>query len=171
MTIGYAWFAPLQMAFNAYLGPRPRGWGMYVMVAPPSLTVRGVGGHIKRVMNVAAAATAFAPTTFELCLSPSFVTPASAPVPADSFVTKLVASLAGTYPLDEAELELAELLLYGRTIGAIARKLGLSTRETSRRCAALFAATCTDGRQQLFETAARLRATRELAHHLMYGGR
>ena len=171
MTIGYAPFEPLQVAKFAYLGARPRGWGMYAMVAPPSLTVRGVGGHINSVMNVAAAATAFAPTTFELCLTPSFVAPASAPVPADSFVTKLVASLAGTYPLDEAELELAELLLYGRTIGAIARKLGLSTRETSRRCAALFAATCTDGRQQLFETAARLCATRELAHHLMYGGR
>ena len=169
MTIGDAWFAPSQTALRAYLEPRPWGWALYPKVAPPSLTVRGVGHHIKDVLNVAA--TAAAPTTFELCLLPSLAAPVAAPLPADTFVTKLAANLAASYPLDAAELELAQHLLYGRTIGAIARALGLSTREVSRRCTALFAATCTDGRQQLFETAARLTATRELAHHLMYGGR
>ena len=111
-------------------------------VAPPSLTVRGVGRQSVFVMNVAlAAATLSAPTTYELCLFPSLVTPTAAPVPANTFVTKAAAALAKHFGLDAGELELAELLLYGRTIGAIARVLGVGSREVQTRCAALFATT------------------------------
>jgi len=119
-------------------------------------------------MNAAAALADTAPTTYELCLVPSQVSPTPAPAPRDTFVTKLAAGLAAHCGLDEAELELAELLAYGRSIGAIARTLELDTREVSRRCAALFAATHTDGRQQLFELGLRLTTMTELSAHFMY---
>lgn len=141
---------------------------MYAKVAPSSLTVRGVGAHSLIVMNVAAATTAYAPTTFELCLFPSFARVEPAPVPQGTFVSKLLPALTKRYSLSTQELALAEQLMYGRTLGTIARNLELCTSEVQRRCAALFEATNCDGRQQLFETALRLCATRELAQHFMY---
>ena len=117
-------------------------------------------------MNVAAA-TARSATTYDLCLVPSLVVAEPAPTPADTFVAKLVTSLAATFPLDSHEQQLAELLLFGRSFGAIARQLGMGSREVQSRCAALFAATCTDGRQQLFEIALRLTTMRELSNHLL----
>ena len=118
-------------------------------------------------MNVAAATTAYAATTYDLCLVPSLAIVEPTPAPSGTFVSKLVASLAASFPLDTREQVLAELLLFGRSLGAISRQLGVDTREVQRRCAELFAATCSDGRQQLFEIGLRLTTMRELSNHLL----
>ncbi|EDM81378.1 hypothetical protein PPSIR1_39345 [Plesiocystis pacifica SIR-1] len=114
-------------------------------------------------MNVSAATTyeltfSFAPT-FSLPSSPSRV----GPTPAGSFVDGLVANLDATFRLDAAQRELASLLLFGRKLGAIARTLGVDSRAVQARCKALFEATGTDGREGLFELAAKLTATRQLS--------
>lgn len=82
----------------------------------------------------------------------------------ECFVTRLVASLAWTFGLDQLERELARLLLCGRPLGAIARRLDICTTSAQRLCHALFVTTGTDGRQQLFEVALRLTAMRELSN-------
>ncbi|EDM78640.1 hypothetical protein PPSIR1_29353 [Plesiocystis pacifica SIR-1] len=113
-------------------------------------------------MNIAA-------TTYELSFSfaPTFSLPSSpslaGPTPAGSFVDGLVLSLVSSFKLDDGQRQLAAMLLFGRKLGAIARVLGVDSREAQARCKALFAATGTDGREGLFELACRLRATRDLS--------
>ena len=87
--------------------------------------------------------------------------------PTGTFVCRLVASLAATFCLDERERELTRLLFFGRSLGAIAKTLGVDTSEAQRRCRALFAATYTGGREPLFELALRLTTTRELSNFVV----
>jgi hypothetical protein len=100
-------------------------------------------------------------STYELPLfaaaPPRYGTP-----PRDSFVTGLVASLALTFKLGERERALAEQLLFGRPLGAIARGLEVELTLAQRMCRELFATTGTDGREQLFELALRLTTMRAL---------
>ena len=83
--------------------------------------------------------------------------------PTDSFVTGLVTSLVWTFDLDEVEREVALLLLFGRPLGVIARRLAVCATSAQRICKSLFATTCTDGREKLFELALRLTTMRELS--------
>ena len=98
----------------------------------------------------------------------SLVAPQANPTPRGTFIAKLVRALAERFELDAAERELAALLLFGRSFGAIARRLRVDIRELQRRCAALFAATHTDGKTQLFETGLRLSLARELSGYMLH---
>lgn len=108
------------------------------------------------MMNVAATPYDFAPA------APLFVVDANQPTPAGTFVSELVESLAAAFALGAEERELATLLMFGRPLGAIAHKLGVSISTAQQRCRELLATTATDGRQQLFELGLRLAAMRKL---------
>ena len=118
--------------------------------------------------SLALSTLAFAPTYDLFSFAPRTVDIAS-PTPSGTFVDGLVAALASSFALDADEQELALLLLFGRSIGAAARRLGVNASEAQRRCRALFARTGTDGREQLFELGLRLAAATELSRHLLTG--
>lgn len=101
------------------------------------------------------AATHVAASTYELHLFAA-APPSYGPTPQDSFVTRLVASLAWTFDLGESEQELAEQLLYGRPLGPIARHFEVEPTTAQHMCRALFTMTGADGREKLFELALRL---------------
>jgi hypothetical protein len=140
-------------------------------VALPSLTVRGAG----RQAGVVVMNASFAPSSIALAFAPTYDLGAFSPLmpeldvapPRGTFVDGLVAALASTFALDESEQELATLLLFGRSIGAAARRMRIDNGEAQRRCRGLFGRTGADGHQQLFELALRLAAMTELSKYLL----
>lgn len=108
-------------------------------------------------------------TTFDLLGALPAAAPAPTSAPRGTFVESLVESLDWTFGLDAVEAELAEQLLFGRSLGAVAVCLGVDAATASAMCRALFQRTGTDGRQRLFELALRLTATRQLSKHIAGG--
>ncbi|WP_240480426.1 hypothetical protein [Enhygromyxa salina] len=105
------------------------------------------------------AATTVAASTYELPLFAA-APPSYGPTPRGSFVSGLVASLTWTFNLDAGEQALAEQLLFGRPLGALARHFNVDAATAQRMCRELFTMTGADGREKLFELALRLTTMR-----------
>jgi DNA-binding NarL/FixJ family response regulator len=132
-------------------------------VALPSLTVRGVGSHAVFTMN----ATAHAARTLPVARPLAPVTTRAArrdetenAVRTCYLTARLVDALIETYTLGEAEQQIVNHLLFGRSSKAIAQRLGIRETTVHKHMHRIFAKTKTDNRRELFDFALRLSAQR-----------